>query len=454
MRVAIVGSGPSGFYAAQALLKAHEDVRCDFIERLPTPYGLVRGGVAPDHQKIKAVERKYARIAEDPRVRWFGGVELGLHVQIDELLERYDQVVLAVGAQTARKLGIVGEDLRGSFSATEFVAWYNAHPDFQDRSFPLDVEDVVVVGVGNVAMDVARILLANRAHFEGTDITATALEELHRAKRTRVHVLGRRGPAQASFTPREIEEIAALEDVDVRTRADEVELDPASEAWLETDGTRANASNVRFAKSRIGPRDKRELGELWLRFTVSPVEILGEDGAVSGVRVEHNRIVERDGWLVSEGTGVFEVLPAKMVLAAVGYRSVALPGVPFNAKRGVIPNEAGAVLDGDQRVPDLFVVGWAKRGPSGLIGANRADSAATVKTMDELGVQRDALGPDPLAWLQERVSGLVRWADWERLDALERARGDAQGKVREKFTSVEEMLRQLECEGPDCDETR
>lgn len=453
-RVAIIGSGPSGFYAVQALLKADPEVRCDIFERLPTPYGLVRGGVAPDHQKIKKVEKSYAKIAANERVRWFGNVELGSDVQIDELLERYDQVVLAVGAQSARKLGIPGEDLRGVFSATEFVAWYNAHPDFQDRAFPLDVEDVVVVGVGNVAMDVARILLASRAHLAVTDITESALTDLHTAKRTRVHALGRRGPAQAAFTPKELQEINELNGVDVRTRADEVEVDPLSAAWLEAEGGKQNRENAAFVKTRTGAREHRENAELWLRFTTQPVEILGEDGQVTGVRVERTRIVERNGWLSAQGTGETELLPAGLVLTAVGYRSVALPGVPFDAKRGVLPNEQGAIVDGDSRVDDLFAVGWAKRGPSGLIGTNRLDSAATVATMQKLGVVNPAQGPDPVDWLHGRVTSLVTWADWLRLDAIERARGEAKGKVREKFTSVQEMLREMDCEGPDCDETR
>ncbi len=453
-RVAIVGSGPSGFYAVQALLKADPEVRCDIYERLPTPYGLVRGGVAPDHQKIKKVEKSYAKIAGDERVRWFGNVELGSDVTIDELLERYDQVVLAVGAQSARKLGIPGEDLRGVFSATEFVAWYNAHPDFQDRAFPLDVEDVVVVGVGNVAMDVARILLASRAHLAATDITEKALDRLHIDGRTRVHALGRRGPAQAAFTPKELQEINNLEGVDVRTRADEVELDPLSAAWLESEGTRHNHDNAAYVKTRTGGRETRENAELWLRFMTQPVEILGEDGEVAGVKVERTRIVDHNGWLSARGTGEYEILPAGLVLTAVGYRSVALPGVPFDARRGVLPNVDGAIMDGERRVDDLFTVGWAKRGPSGLIGTNRLDSAATVETMQTLGVVHPAQGPDPIDWLQQRVPDLVTWARWERLDAIERERGAAKGKVREKFTSVQEMLREMDCEDPDCDETR
>ncbi|TNE85059.1 MAG: NADP oxidoreductase [Deltaproteobacteria bacterium] len=454
MRIAIVGSGPSGFYAAQSLLASHPTARIDLLERLPTPYGLVRGGVAPDHQKIKRVVKTYAKTAADPRVRWFGNIELGRDVTIDELLARYDQVVLAVGAQSARKLGIPGEDLRGVFTATEFVAWYNAHPQFQDRAFPLHVKDVVVVGVGNVAMDVARILLASRSHLAGTDITAAALDDLTDGKRTRVHVLGRRGPAQAAFTPKELREIAELEGVDVRTRANEVELDPLSAAWLAEHGTKADHDNVAFVKECAGAREERESGEMWLRFCTQPVEILGEEGKVAGVRVERTEIIERNGGLSARGTGETEVLPAGLVLEAVGYRMIALPGVPFDAKRGVVPHVDGAVIDGESRVPDLFVVGWAKRGPSGLIGTNKGDSAATVATMLELGVVRPAEGPDPEGWLLERQPMLVRWEDWERLDELERVRGAEVGKVREKFTSVQQMLAEIDCLDPNCDEVR
>ncbi|MEZ4315921.1 MAG: FAD-dependent oxidoreductase [Myxococcota bacterium] len=441
-RVAIVGSGPSGFYAVQALFKADPDVRCDLLERLPTPYGLVRGGVAPDHQKIKSVVRAYEKTATEERFRWFGNVELGRDVTIDELLERYDRVVLAVGAQSASRLGIPGENLRGSYTATEFVAWYNAHPDYQDRTFPLDADDAVVVGVGNVAMDVARILAAPRSHLAPTDITDTALASLDRDRRVRVHVLGRRGPAQAAFTPKEIQEISAIEGIDVRTVKKEVKLDPLSEAWLDAEGTRANRDNVDFVQSRTGMRLRTARAEMWLRFCVSPVALLGDD-RVEAVKVEHNRIVERDGRLSCEGTGVFEEIPAGIVLAAVGYRSVPIPGVPFDVRRGLIPNEAGQVVDGDVPVEDLFVVGWAKRGPSGLIGTNRLDSTATVTTMMRTPVMNPAQGPDPEAWLRERVPQLVTWAEWEQLDAHETQRGTEKGKVRDKFASVTEMLAHL-----------
>jgi len=439
LRIAIIGSGPSGFYAAQTLFRHNEEVRCDLFDRLPTPFGLVRGGVAPDHQKIKRAARAYDKIAAHPRFRWFGNVEIGRDVSVADLLERYDQVVLAIGALSARKLGIPGEDLDGCFSATEFVAWYNGHPDFQDRSFPVDVEDVVVVGVGNVSMDVSRVLACTPEHLAPTDITDAALSALGSMSRKRIHVLGRRGPAQAAYTPKEIHEIDELDGIDVRVRKDEATLDPLSAAWVEAHGERAHHDNIKFAASRTGPREAPDRCEMWLRFCCSPVEVLG-DGKVEAVRIEKTEIVEKDGRLRPVGTGRFEVIPAGLVLTAVGYRSVPIPGVPFDDRAGRIPNREGQVMDGDSPVDDLFVVGWAKRGPTGLIGTNRHDSNLTADLMLEVGVKHPAQGPDPIEWLLEVVPDCINWQDWKRIDAAELAAGEAKGKIREKFTDVAQML--------------
>lgn len=438
-RVAVIGAGPSGFYAAQALLQADPAVQVDLIDRMPAPFGLVRSGVAPDHQKIKSVVKAYERIAASPGCRFFGNVALGRDVSIDELLARYDQVVLAVGAQTARKMGIPGEDLPGSFSATEFVAWYNGHPDYQDRSFPLDVSDAVVVGVGNVAMDVTRILVSPPERLHPTDITSGALGRLAAGRRERVHVLGRRGPAQAAFTPKELQEIAAIDGVDVRVRDDEAALDPASAAWLEASGDRMARENAEFVASRVGARASTARSEVWLRFCRSPVEILGDD-RVRAVRVEKTALIAEGDRIVARGTGVFEEIPAGLVLAAVGYLTVPLPGVPYDEVTGRIPNDGGQVVGPDGPVPDLFVVGWAKRGPTGLIGTNRADSAATVARMLETGARRPADGADPADWLASRVDQLVTWRCWQKVDAAEVARGRDAEKIREKFTAIEEML--------------
>jgi ferredoxin--NADP+ reductase len=440
--VAVVGSGPSGFYAAAALLKAEPDARVDVLDRLPTPFGLVRGGVAPDHQKIKSVVRAYDKTAAHENFRFFGNVELGVHVTLAELQERYDQVILAVGAPTGRRLGIPGEDLPGVHTATDFVAWYNGHPDLQDRRFDLDVDDVVVVGVGNVSMDVTRVLASPKGRLDSSDITDRALQTLGRHTRKRIHVLGRRGPVQAAFTPKEIQEIRAIDGIDVRTKKAETTIDPLSAAWLEREGRRSHRDNVEFCASCTGTRFRRDPTEVWLRFLVSPVAFLGSD-RLEAVRVERNELFESDGWIACRGTGVYEEIPCGAAFLAVGYRSIPLPGVPFDDRRGRIPNDEGRVLDGNDPVDDLFVVGWAKRGPTGLIGTNRADSVAVVKTLLDTPIVRAASGDDPAGWLAERSPRLVTWDDWKVLDRLEQEAGAARGRPRVKFTGVQEMLARL-----------
>ncbi len=443
LRVAVVGSGPSGFYAVQALFKRDDTVCCDMIDRLPTPFGLVRGGVAPDHQKIKRVVKAYERLAADERFRFFGNVELGRDVQIDELLTHYDQVVLAVGAQSARTLGIPGERLDNSLTATAFVAWYNGHPDFQDLVVDTNVDDVVVVGVGNVAMDVTRLLACTPEHLAKTDITHAAADRLALHNRARVHVLGRRGPAQAAFTPKEVQEMAGLDGIDVRVRPDDATLDPLSAAWLEEHGERTHRDNVRFVNERVGDRESTARCEVWLRFCTSPLEILGST-RVEGVRVAKTRIVEKDGRLRPVRTDETEVIPAGLVLTAVGYRSVPIAGVPFDDARGRIPNDGGQVLRDGVPVDDLYVVGWAKRGPTGLIGTNRLDSTETVKRMTADGVKTPGTMDDPGTWLASACPRHVSWEGWEKLDGHEVERGLPKGKIREKLTAIDAMLDHLD----------
>jgi ferredoxin--NADP+ reductase len=441
-RVAVVGAGPSGFYAAQALLAAGCAV--DVLDRLPTPYGLVRGGVAPDHQKIKTVVKAYEKVAAEPGFRFFGNVRVGSDITADELLERYDQVVYAVGAESANRLGIPGEDLEGSHSATAFVGWYNSHPDHAHRTFDLSVHGAAVVGVGNVSMDVSRVLAAGRAHLGATDIADTALDALERSAVTDVWILGRRGPAQAAFTAQELQEIAALPGVDLRVRPDEVALDPQTREELAS--AEANLrKNVAFLEEQAArPAQADARIRIHLRFWVSPVALVGADGRVVGMRLERNAPVGAGIAARASGTGQVEEIPVGLVFRAVGYRGVPTPGVPFDDGRGIIPNREGRVLAGEQVVPRTYVVGWAKRGPSGLIGTNRADSKATVERMleDLPSVPRDAARTPEAAeaWLNSRVAPLVRWDDWKRLDAAELAAGAVRGKVRHKFTAVSEML--------------
>ncbi len=452
-RVAIVGAGPAGFYAAEALLKAGAPVTIDLVNRLPAPYGLVRDGVAPDHQAIKSVVRVYARILARKEVRYFGNVTLGEDVTVDDLRARYDQIVYAVGAQSACRMDIPGEDLEGSHAAFDFVAWYNAHPGFRDARFNLGGEHVVVVGNGNVAIDVARILVHSHDRLATTDIADHALGPLRRSRVRRVTILGRRGPAQASFTNPELREFGRLQGVCAEVDGRELRLDAASEASLEGNAVkkRIMATLREYAASSCGDGER----VVRFRFMASPVEVVGKDGRVAGVRIERNRLVAaEDGYMRAEGTGETEVVPCGMVIRSVGYRGKRLPGVPFDERRGIVPNEGGRVVAPcgggvveRAIVPGEYVVGWAKRGPSGVIGTNKADSAATVALMREdtregvwAGGGRSR-GVDDLADLLRRRR--VRWVDeegWGRLDACETARGQAEGRPRVKFCTVEEML--------------
>ncbi len=470
-RVAVIGAGPAGFYAAEALLKSGEPVAIDILNRFPAPYGLVRDGVAPDHQAIKSVARVYSKLLARDEVRYFGNVTLGTDVSVDHLRARYDQIVYAVGAQSDRRLGIPGEDLVGSHAAFRFVAWYNGHPYFSGARFDLDCEDVVVIGNGNVAIDVARILVLSLDRLAETDIADHALAALRASRVRRVTVVGRRGPAQAAFTNPELREFGRLDGVCAQVDAGELELDAASEAALEGDAVKTrNMATLRGYASDVPARGDKVVR---FRFLASPLEVLGEDGRVAGVRIERNRLAEGEaGYVRAVGTGETEVVPCGMVIRSVGYRGVPIAGVPFDERRGIVPNEGGRVVreaGGGEVVPGEYVVGWAKRGPSGVIGTNKADAAATVACMVEdreagifagrgdggaggggtaamrggaAGAAATGAGdPGDLAdLLRERD---VRWVDeagWRRLDAHETGRGEAQGRPRVKCCTVAEML--------------
>ena len=443
--VAVVGSGPSGFYAAEALLKSPGlSVRVDVFDRLPTPYGLVRGGVAPDHQKIKAVTAVYERCALDPRVRFFGNVKLGTDVTVEELRARYDQIVYAVGCESDRHMGIPGEDLAGSFSATEFVGWYNAHPDYRDRRFDLSCEAAAVVGIGNVAMDVTRLLACEADALAKTDIAVQALEALRRSKVKTVWLLGRRGPAEAAYSPAEIEEIGELENADLVVTPAEAAVDAVSQDELKDAAVKKKVDYIqKHAALGEGTKERK----VRLRFCVSPVEILGADGKVTGLRLEKNKLVsDGKGGVKPVGTGEFETIKVGLVLRSVGYRGIPIPGVPFDDKAGRIANDAGRVTG----APGEYVVGWAKRGPSGLIGTNRADSVLTVQLMladlkdGKLPARSvdESLESTPALMASKGVKS-ISMAQWKELDKRELANGAAHGKIREKFTRVEDMLAAL-----------
>ncbi len=455
VRIAVVGAGPAGFYAAGHLLKDSAGrIEVDMLERLPTPWGLVRSGVAPDHPKIKSVTRVYEKTAAHPRFRYFGNVELGRHVSREELRSYYHAVVYATGAPADRPLGISGEDLPGSWPATEFVGWYNGHPDHPHLEFDLSCERAVVIGNGNVALDVARMLTLSHEALARTDIADHALHALRGSAIREVLVAGRRGPAQAAFTNPELLELREL------TGA-EVLVDPAElERALAVPGPatdRTAEANVRILREYAEREPREGPRRIVLRFLLSPVELLpDEHGRVGTVRFARNVLVpEPDGRLGAQATGELETIPAGLVLRAIGYRGTPLPGVPFDERRGVIPGEHGRVTGPDGRCPGEYAVGWIKRGPTGVIGTNKKDAQETVDAiLEDLAAGRlpEPPAPDPeelLATLRARQPELVTYAGWAEIDRHERARGEPVGRPRVKLTRLEEMLRVAAGELPD-----
>ncbi len=444
LRAAVVGSGPAGFYTSAALLAAERPIEVDMIERLPTPWGLVRLGVAPDHENIKTVSRAFQRTAARPGFRFFGNVEVGYDVPHRSLLEVYDAVVYTFGAQADRRLGIPGEDLPGSWPATAFVAWYNGHPEFQDLSFDLSGERAVVIGNGNVAIDCARMLALTPEELAPTDTTDVATAAIVGAGVREIVMLGRRGPVQAAFTPPELQELGELAGADVAVDPAELELDPASEAALEEDRERArrNLEILREFAARPAAGKPRTIR---LRFCVSPVAILGEE-RVEGIELVHNELVAGSGGIVAVPTERREMMPCGLVLRSVGYRGVALPGLPFDGSLGVVPNDGGRVLgeDGDP-LPGVYCAGWIKRGPSGVIGTNKKDAMETVAVLLE-DAQSGRIGVKPPrgtleALLAERGVEPVTYGGWEAIDADERGRGEPLGRPRVKLVTREELLR-------------
>jgi ferredoxin--NADP+ reductase len=444
LRVAVVGSGPAGFYAAGALLAADPPAEVDLIERLPTPWGLVRLGVAPDHPKIKSVSRAFERIAERPGFRFLGNVEVGRDVMHTDLLEHYDAVIYSVGAQTDRRMGIPGEDLPGSWSATDFVAWYNGHPDHQHLHFDLSGERAVVIGNGNVAVDVARMLALTPEELAPTDTTDAAMAAIGGSGIHEILMVGRRGPVQAAFTNPELLELGELAGADVIVDPADLELDPASAAALDSD---TNAErNLQVLREYAAREPEGKPKRVVLRFLLSPVELEGEE-RVEAVELVHNRL-EPDGrgGLRAVPTGERETVPAGIVFRSVGYRGVALPGVPFDEERGVIRNVGGRVIDeGGTAVTGVYAAGWIKRGPSGVIGTNKKDATETVELL--LEDDRDGRLPrkgvsaeDAERFIAARVARLVMYDHWTTIDDLERTAGEKLGRPRVKLVTWDELL--------------
>ncbi len=415
LRVAVVGSGPAGIYAAEALVKqAERPITVDVFDRLPTPYGLVRYGVAPDHTSIKSIARYLQRVLENPAVRFLGGVEFGTDVTRDDLLTCYDAVVYATGAMVDRRLGVPGEDLPGSVAATDFVNWYCGHPDAAGLDVDLSPDSVAVIGVGNVAVDVVRILAKTADQLRTTDVPEPVLGRLGGSAVRRIHMIGRRGPAQAKFTTKELRELGTLPGAEVHVRPEDMKLDPDAEDLAESDRrVRANLAVMREWAHRPEEGRPRRLD---LRFWLRPTEILGRD-RVEALRLEHTALDEQ-GRVV--GTGEYETLPVGLVLRSVGYRSVPLPGVPFDERASVVPNDAGRVLGPDGRPrPGEYVAGWLKRGPTGVIGTNKGDAAETVRALlaDQPG--RSPERPSIEAVLESRNIRPVTYDDWLGIDAEE-----------------------------------
>jgi ferredoxin--NADP+ reductase len=447
-RVAIVGSGPAAFYTAEALFKSGVDgVSVDLFDRLPVPFGLVRGGVAPDHQKIKGVVKVYDKIAANEGFRFFGNVCLGRDIQVEDLNAHYHQVVYAFGCESDSKLNVEGEDLAGVYAATDFVGWYNGHPDHRHHQFDLhNAKRVALVGNGNVAMDVARILLASPDELAKTDIAEHSLETLRKSTVEEVVLLGRRGPAQAAFSPKEIAEIAALPNADVVITKKDATIDELSAAWLEKDAARSNQRNADFCTKQAELGEGEQPNKLRCRFLVSPTALHGKNGKLTSVSIDHMQLQADDsGTPRPRPTGESEQVPIDLLFKAIGYRGEPVPGVPFEDRKGIVPNESGRVVEklgGDVRVGH-YAAGWCKRGPTGLIGTNSLDAKDTVAGMLADYEAQNLISPskdDIAPLLAERAIDAVTWADWQRLDAWERKEGESRGKLRHKLTSIEELM--------------
>jgi len=477
IRIAVVGSGPAGFYAAGHLLKdgagGHSiDLEVDMLERLPTPWGLVRSGVAPDHPKIKSVTRVYEKTAAHPRFRYFGNVTFGEHVSREDLLAHYHAIVYATGSPADRPLGIPGEDLPGSHAATEFVGWYNGHPDHTHLEFDLlSAERAVVVGNGNVALDVARMLVLAPDELAPTDTADHALAVLARGRVSEVVVLGRRGPAQAAFTNPELLELGELAGADVIV--DQAELDRAlavADPHAEQDIT--SRRNVEILRDYAARAPKGHHKRIVLRFLLSPAAFLpDEHGRLGAVELIRNELVPAPGGgLRAQATDERETIAAGLAFRAIGYRGIPLPGVPFDERSATIPNRAGRVLDpaSGAPLPGEYVVGWIKRGPSGVIGTNKKDAQETVDAMladlapsgdggdggapaPERGSAHVPSTPDAAAveaLLRSRQPELVTYSGWQAIDRHERALGEPAGRPRVKLTRIEELLEVAAAEQP------
>ncbi|MFF3850268.1 FAD-dependent oxidoreductase [Streptomyces sp. NPDC002328] len=426
LRVAVVGSGPSGVYTAQSLVQLDQGVLVDVLDRLPCPYGLVRYGVAPDHEKIKSLQQNLRAVLEHARVRFLGGVRIGADgVPVERLRELYHAVVYCVGAATDRHLGIPGEELPGSWSATEFVSWYSAHPDVGADGFIAGARTAVVVGVGNVAVDVTRILARGAAELSPTDMPQAALSALSASEVTEIQMAGRRGPSQARFTTKELRELGALPDTDVIVDEADLALDPACADPSALPAAQRRNVEVLRGWAATPPRGLRR--RIRLRFFLRPVELLADGGRVGAVRFERTAPDGRGG---VTGTGRYEEVAAQLVLRSVGYRGVPLEGLPFDAERGTVPHLAGRVVREGAVAPGEYVAGWIKRGPTGVIGTNRPCAKETVTSLlsDAPALAARELPGDPLTALRAAGTEPVEWAGWLAIERAEAELGASLGR--------------------------
>lgn len=446
--VAVVGAGPSGYFAAASLLRFADssvadggaDIHVDMLEMLPTPWGLVRSGVAPDHPKIKSISRTFEKTSADPRFRFFGNIAVGRDVSADDLASRYDAVVYAVGTQSDRALDIPGEDLPGSVAAVDFVGWYNAHPHFAEMAPDISSGRAVVIGNGNVAIDVARILVTDPDVLAGTDIADHALDALRQRGVSEVVIAGRRGPLQGAFTTLELRELGELEGVDVIV--DPADLRDITDEEAAAAG-KTTAANIKVLREYSTREPREGMRRIVFRFCTSPIEITGNEKVETIVLGRNELFTDEHGRQIARDTGQRETLPAQLVVRAVGYRGVAIPGLPFDERSGTIPHTEGKISD---RECD-YVVGWIKRGPSGVIGTNKSDSQDTVDTLvanltsappRETG---ENYADELAAWLADRQPQVVTEAHWQLIDAQERSAGEPLGRPRVKLVRVADMLR-------------
>jgi len=452
-RVAILGSGPAGFFAADHLFKNNElNIEIDMYDKLPTPFGLVRSGVAPDHQKIKTVTKVYDKIAANPKFKFFGLIEYGNHITLEDLKHHYHQVLFATGAQTDRRMNIPGEDLNRSHTATEFVAWYNGHPDFADLEFDLSGEKIAIIGMGNVAVDVARILCRSEEELSKTDIAGYAFEKLANSNIKEIYMIGRRGPAQAAFTNPELKELGNLETADCLILKDESEVDELTAQHLIDNLERSVEKKLEII-SEFSNHTKTKEKSLTIRFLLSPTEIIpDEDGNVKAIKLVKNVLSKSDdGSLRPKATEENEILEVDMVFRSIGYRGIPLPEVPFKESWGIIPNIRGRVADEEENntLTGLYVTGWIKRGPTGVIGTNKRDSGETVALMIEDIKNNNTFRPEnPTSdkietLIKERNPEYINYEDWLKIDSEEIARGEKVGRPRVKFTKIDDIKKHL-----------